>query len=331
MPAPDPHAIHPAAPLLLSGAEIAALMRPADWLAAAEAAFTALGEGRVVAPPPLHVAAVDGGFHAKAARLSDGPLFALKLNGNFPGNPARGLPTVQGLLVLCSAEDGSVRLVGDSAEVTLQRTAAATALAASRFARPDAATVTVCGCGALGAAQLRMLQLVLPLRRAWLWDAEPRRAAALAAAAGETGLDCAVAGDLRAATRDSEVVVACTTARRPYLGPDDVAAGTFVAAVGADNAEKSELEPALMAAARIVTDVTAQCAQMGDLRHALAAGAVSLGDVAAELGEVMTGRAAGRRSPGDIVVFDSTGLAVQDLTAATTILDRCAGREVRRL
>jgi ornithine cyclodeaminase/alanine dehydrogenase-like protein (mu-crystallin family) len=130
------------------------------------------------------------------------------------------------------------------------------------------------------------------------------------------GLDVDVPGSLRAATLESDVIATCTTSHAPYLGLADVRPGTFVAAIGADNPEKSEIDPALMRHARIVTDVTAQCAVMGDLHHAIGAGAMSEADVHAELGELVTGRRAGRTSADNIMIFDGCGLGIQDVAAA---------------
>jgi alanine dehydrogenase len=131
-----------------------------------------------------------------------------------------------------------------------------------------------------------------------------------------------VAGDLAAATRASDVIVTCTTASAPFLTPDHVAPGAFIAAVGADNPEKSEIAPALMARATVVADVLAQGLAMGDLRHAVAAGAMTAGDVHAELAELVSGAKPGRTDPEEITVFDSTGTAFQDVASAAVILER---------
>jgi ornithine cyclodeaminase/alanine dehydrogenase-like protein (mu-crystallin family) len=104
-----------------------------------------------------------------------------------------------------------------------------------------------------------------------------------------------------------------------------VGPGTFVAAVGADNASKSEIDPMLMAAAKVVTDVTVQCASMGELHHAIAAGAMSKADVHAELAEVLVGEKSGRDLPDEIIIFDSTGTGLQDVAAVAAIYDRCVG------
>jgi ornithine cyclodeaminase/alanine dehydrogenase-like protein (mu-crystallin family) len=128
--------------------------------------------------------------------------------------------------------------------------------------------------------------------------------------------------DLTDAARESDVIVTCTPSRAPILGPGDVRAGTFIAAVGADHPEKHEIAPALMAASRIVVDILEQAATMGDLHHALAAGVLTRSDVHAELGEVVAGRKPGRRSPQETIVFDSTGMALQDVAAAAAVYER---------
>jgi ornithine cyclodeaminase/alanine dehydrogenase-like protein (mu-crystallin family) len=305
--------------LVLARRDIAELMAPSDWLGAVEAGFRAAAEGKAEAPPPMHLAGDGGGFHAKGASLTLGGrrYAALKLNGNFPGNEARfGLPTIQGAILLCDGGNGTLLAILDSIEVTLRRTAAATALAARHLARPDSATLLVCGCGAQGAAQAEALEAVLPLRRRLAWDRDAERAAAL----GEP------VEDLAAAARKADVIVTCTTAHAAFLGPDHVGPGTFVAAVGADAPDKSEIAPALLAKALLVTDVTDQCAAMGDLRHALAAGAVRREDVHAELAELVSGAKPGRTDDAQITLFDSTGTALQDVAAAAMIYARAVER-----
>jgi ornithine cyclodeaminase/alanine dehydrogenase-like protein (mu-crystallin family) len=315
--------------LILTRRDIAGLMTPADYQTAVAAAFEAVARGRGASPAPMQLLGPDGGFHVKGAGFAGGELAgeaaafaAFKVNGNFPSNPARrGLPTIQGAIVLCDGEDGRVLAVMDSIEVTLRRTAAATAVAASLLARPGAGLVGVCGCGEQARAQLEALTQALPLERALLADRDPARAETLAAWATRMGLQTAVARDL-SAFQACDVIVTCTTSREAFLQPEHVGPGAFIAAVGADNPEKSEIAPSLMAAAAVVVDVLAQCLVMGDLRSAVQAGAMSAADVRAELGEVLTGARPGRRSPDEIIVFDSTGSAIQDVASAGAIYRR---------
>lgn len=316
---------------ILTRGDVARLLGWDECIAAVEDAFRLHAEGRSLAPGVLAVHAPDGGFHVKAAGLPLGRLYvAVKTNGNFPENPRRhGLPTIQGVIVLCDATDGRPLAVMDSMEITVRRTAAATAVAAKRLARPDAHTATLCGCGVQGRAQLRSLARVLPLRRAFAFDADPAAARAFAAElAPELGLEVTAVTDLAAAVAASDVCVTCTTARKAFLMKEHVRPGTFVAAVGADHPEKQELDPRLMASAVVVADVLEQCASIGDLHHALAAGAMVREAVHAELAEVVSGRKPGRRSAEEITIFDSTGTALQDVAAAAVVYEKAVARAI---
>ncbi|MFL5298155.1 MAG: ornithine cyclodeaminase family protein [Phenylobacterium sp.] len=322
--------------LVLTGEAIAGLMTPRDYRQAVEAAFRAAADGLGAAPAPMHIAGPDGGFHVKGAGFPAGAVgrsgrayVAIKVNGNFPGNPARnGRPTIQGAIVLCDGEDGRVLALMDSIEITLQRTAAASAVAASRLARPSSRRIAVLGCGAQALPQLRALADILPLAAGCAWDQDLRRARVVARAAADVGVMLEPTGDLAQATRGADVIVTCTTARTPFLRPEHVAPGTFVAAVGADSPDKSELAPELLQGATVVVDLLSQALAMGDLRHAVAAGALAAGDVHAELGEVVAGWKPGRSSEAETIVFDSTGVAIQDVASAAVAYELALARGV---
>ena len=215
-----------------------------------------------------------------------------------------GVQTCALPILLFDAETGSPLAVLDSIEVTLRRTAAATALAATRLARPDSAVLAICGNGAQADPQLQALRDVLPIREVVRWDSDPARS------------DVA---SLKKATADADVIVTCTTARAPFLEPRHVRPGSFVAAVGADSPDKSEIAPALMARARVVCDSVEQGHSMGDLRHAVAAGAMTAADVAGDLASLVCGRIEGRQSPEQITLFDSTGMGLQDVAACAAV------------
>jgi len=293
-------------------------MSPAVWMAAVETGFRAAAQGKATAPPPMAIEGVGGTFHAKGASLElHRHYVALKLNGNFPGNPARSRPTIQGALLLCDGETGALLAIMDSIEVTLRRTAAASALAARHLARPDSSTLLICGCGAQGLAHAEALKDVLPIREVLTWDRDHKLAHALADQTGGAAIT-----DLKDAANRSDVIVTCTTARTPFLDASYAVPGAFIAAVGADSPAKSEIAPGLMAKARVVTDLTDQAAVMGDLHHAIAAGAMTRTQVHAELAELVTGSKPGRSTPDELWLFDSTGTALQDVAAAATIYER---------
>ena len=141
-------------------------------------------------------------------------------------------------------------------------------------------------------------------------------------------LEVVATSELIDATRTAQIIVTATTARIPFLTSNMISAGAFVAAVGADSAEKNELAPGVLGCSKIVVDVLAQAATMGDLHHAIEAGAVTISDVHAELAEVIVGRKPGRTTPDEIIVFDSTGTAIQDVASAAWILQRANAQKV---
>jgi len=311
--------------LFIRRSEVAALMDHAAYLAAAEAAFRSHALGETSIPPPMHIPAGDGGFHAKGASLAlDRAFVAVKVNSNFPRNPDdRGLPTIQGVVLLFDAEDGSLLALIDSIEMTLRRTAAASALAARYLARADARSIAVCGCGVQGRAQLAALAEVVAIDRVTVWDVDAQRAERFAREMHEAfGVEVVAVRDVRDATRSSDIVVTATSAQSPFLDRGCISAGTFIAAVGADSPHKNELAPEMFAGSTVVVDSLAQCAAMGDLHHALAAGTFTRADVHAELGDLVVGRKPGRVNAQEITIFDSTGVAIQDAASAAWIYRR---------
>jgi ornithine cyclodeaminase/alanine dehydrogenase-like protein (mu-crystallin family) len=164
---------------------------------------------------------------------------------------------------------------------------------------------------------------VRPLGSAFAFDLDADRAERYAEdMSRELGIGVSAVSDLGSATLHSDVIITCTPARRWFLGREHVSPGTFVAAVGADNPVKQEIEPELLAACTVVCDDVAQCATIGDLHHALDAGVMRREDVVAELAGIVAGRQRARRSEDEIIVFDSTGTALQDAASAILVYDR---------
>ena len=311
--------------LILTRQEIAALVNFNDYVVAVEEAFRLYEEGKALSPGVMDVDAEGGAFHIKAAGLPlERTYIAVKVNGNFSQNRSRfGLPTIQGAITLCDGTTGSPLAFMDSIEITINRTAAATAVAAKYLARPDSIRATICGCGEQGKIQLIALNHVLSLEHVYAFDTDKITAASFAEQmASELELTVTPVGSLKDATLKSDAIVTCTTARQPFLGKDDVASGTFVAAVGADSHDKQELDPDLMGANKIVVDILEQCARIGDLHHALDQNVLSKADVYAELGTIVAGRKPGRTSADEIIILDTTGTALQDVAAAAAIYEK---------
>jgi ornithine cyclodeaminase/alanine dehydrogenase-like protein (mu-crystallin family) len=251
----------------------------------------------------LSLHAHNGGFHVKAGLLDlERSYFGAKVNGNFPDNgPRFGLPTIQGVIVLCDAGNGTPLAMMDSRDITALRTGAATAVAAKYLARRDSRIVTICGCGVQGRVQLKSLCRLFPFQTVFAYDQREELAAQFA-------LELAL-----------ELKIPVTPVVDLAVSP-----GTFIAAVGADSPQKQEIHPSLMQGSKIVCDILEQCAVMGDLHHALEACVVKRADVHAELGEVVAGKKPGRESDDETIVFDSTGMALQDVAAAAFVYEKAA-------
>ena len=306
--------------LLLSANDVLSLLKMSDCINAVETGFRYLGEGKLPSSEILSLHSPLGGLHVKAALWRNGSqYFVAKANANFPGNPkTHGLPTIQGVIILCDANTGELLALMDSIEITALRTAAATAVAARKLARPDSKVITICGCGRQGSVQLQALLEILPIEMVYAYDVDEDAAQRFA----DQQKNTRVTVDLSGAVRASDVVVTCTPAKKFFVKVDDVRPGTFIAAVGADSEHKQELDPHLFLASKIVVDSLSQCLRIGDLHHAVQDGRASAESVHAELADVVAGKSAGRTTNEEITIFDSTGIAIEDAAAAALVYEK---------
>jgi len=310
---------------LLRHSDIESLLSLRDCIDAVDEIFRLQGQGKIPAPGILGVRAPDGGLHVKAGLLpGDRNYLVAKLNANFPGNNARfGLPTIQGVIVVFDAKSGAPLAILDSIDITLKRTAAASAVAAKYLARKDSSVATICGCGQQGRAQLRAVLLVLPLTKIYAFDVDERAAINYRnELSPELKIDIELVRGLPSAIQKSDVCITCTTANEFFVRKGDVRPGTFIAAVGADNEDKQEIDPALIASAKVVADSLEQSCAIGDVHHATAHGLMRKEDVYAELCEIVAGQKIGRVADDEIIVFDSTGIAIEDAVAAAAVYER---------
>ena len=312
--------------LILKRSEVASLLSLGECIEAVEEAFRLHEEAQSLPPGVLETLTETGGFHIKAAglKLAERTYYAAKVNANFPQNMSKwGLPTIQGVIALYDGESGYPLALLDSIEITALRTGAATAVAAKYLARPDSTVATICGCGVQGRVQLKSLAQVFRLEKVYAYDQVEALSSKFAdVMSAELKIEVIPVTDLPRALDESDVCVTCTSSRRPFLMREHVHAGTFVAAIGADNPLKQELDPALLASNKVVVDVLEQCAAIGDLHHAITAGVMGKSDVYAELGAVVTGKTPGRSSTEEIIIFDSTGTALQDVAAASIVYQK---------
>ena len=316
--------------LLLNRTDVQKLLSLSECVAAVERVFRLQGEGKIPLSGILGVRTQSGGLHVKIACLSGAKNYIVaKLNTNFAQNYARfGLPTIQGAIVLYDADNGRLLAVLDSMEITLKRTAAATAVAAKYLARKNSAVATICGCGEQGRAQVRALSLIFRFGKVFAFDVDPKASLRLAAQhSREFQIDTEPVRNLPGAIQSSDVVVTCTPATKFFVQQENIAAGTFIAAAGADDSHKQEIDPALLSSAKVVADNLEQVCAIGDTHHAIAAGLMRKEDIYADLSEIVAGRKPGRTSDDEITIFDSTGVAIEDAAAATVVYERaCAAK-----
>jgi ornithine cyclodeaminase len=252
--------------------------------------------------------------------------FAIKVSPGFFDNPARGLPSLNGLMILLSASTGLVQAVFlDNGYLTELRTAAAGAVAARHLA-PEVATAGVMGTGAQARAQIAAAHLVRPFRRVLVWGRDPAKAAACAQDISlGLGIEARAEADPARLVAESQLVVTATPSERPILSADWLHPGLHITAMGADQPGKTEIDPRVLAEAdAYVCDRVSQCERSGELAAARAAG-LWPGGTPAELGEVIAGTRPGRSRPEDITVCDLTGTGAQDTAIATHALGLCRG------
>jgi alanine dehydrogenase len=294
-----------------SARHVEAAVTPKRAYDAVRDAFVAHARGEWTMQPKLYVTNYPAGDFRAMPALGGGHAL-LKWVTSFPGNPERGLPTVSGLVILSDAETGLVEAVLDAGSVTALRTGAAAVLAAETL-EASGGVASVIGVGVNGRAAARTFKALG--RDVVLWDVDEERARAVAADLGvgvARSLDAALAAD---------AVVTVTPGRTILIPEGTLRAGQHVSLMGADGPGKAEIAVAELQRARIFCDVWEQASHGGELAAAVNVGAIGRGDVT-ELGNVLTGDAEGRRSPDEITIFDSTGLAIQDLAIAIAALER---------
>ena len=296
----------------LSGRDVERAVSPERAVEAVREAFVAYARGEWTMPPKIYVPAYPAGDFRAMPALGGGHAL-LKWVTSYPGNPARGLPTVMGLVLLSDASTGVLRAVLDASAVTALRTGAAAVLAAETLGRRDAESAAVIGAGVNGRAAASTF--LARGRRVELWDVDEGRARA---AAEDLGAD--VAGS-RAEALAADLVVTVTPGREIVFGEGSLRPGQHVSLMGADGPGKAEMAVRELARVRVFCDDWEQASHNGDLVHAVEAGAVER-DHVTELGAVLAGEADGRQSDEEATAFDSTGLAIQDLAIALAALER---------
>ena len=309
--------------LFLSARDLESLLPMPALIGAVEAGFAAHARGECTAPLRLALPGLGGTVLVMPCAMPAQRAVGTKVVSVFPGNAARGLPTVRAAYLLTDPENGATLAVLEGSTLTGLRTGAASGVATKHLARPEAATLGCFGAGVHAGYQLRAACAVRPIRGVVLVGRRPERALAFAEAmTRRLQIPVRVAVDPAEAAA-ADIVVTATSATAPVVAGRHLRAGAHVNAIGAYTPATRELDTEAIRRARVVVDTReGALAEAGDLLIPMAEGRFAPAEIAAELGEVVTGRVPGRRSPEEITLFKSVGFAMEDAVAARLAYER---------
>jgi len=312
--------------LILSRSQVEGIVTMPEVIEAVETAHADMSRGTAAQPSPgaMSLPSGSGSFLAMAALADRQGLAAVKLLADIPDNAGRGLPTQRSVLLLVSKDTGFCEAILHGQIPTRIRTAAASAVATRHLARPDSRVLGLIGAGDLAVAHVAALTHVLPLERVVFWTRNPETAARFAARIANAYPRLAVAAmaSPRAVFEDADVICTLTPSRTPIVEGAWFRPGQHVNAVGAPpRPDHREIDSAGMAQARVFLDSRATAMhESGDLLLAIAEGALAASDVGPEIGEVSAGAAPGRTSPDEITLYNSVGIAMQDIAIGGLLL-----------
>ena len=322
----------PRSTLVLTGKQVQGLITMKEAIRVVECAFRDKGEGKVQMPPKLYVTLDEfgGDFRVMPTYLLSSHAAGVKIVNVHPNNPTKyGLPTVMATIVLLEPETGYPMCVMDGTWLTAIRTGAGSGVATKYLAKAGPISIAMIGAGVQARAQLMALAQVRPILSVRVYDIVPQAAERFV-----ESMRRIVKGKLTnvssvdEATQEADVIVTATPAREPVLFSRHVRPGVHINAIGADAPGKQEVETEIVRRAKVVVDDMEQAGHSGEVQTCLREGLLTRGDIYAELGDIVAGKKKGRESDDEITIFDSTGLAIQDVSTALAVYKNATRRHV---
>jgi ornithine cyclodeaminase/alanine dehydrogenase-like protein (mu-crystallin family) len=309
---------------ILGSADIKALLPIADCIELMRTTMIAVSEGRARIPLRTVLPVSNGGLlGSMPGYLAEPECFGVKLLSLFPGNPAAGLSSHLGLVLLFEPKHGLPVALLDAAELTAIRTAAVSGLATRLLAREDSGDLAILGSGEQAHSHLKAMLSVRPIRRVRVWSRNAAHAATFAEQSAQHGLKVETAPTAQAAVDGADLICTVTGSPDPILHGDWIAPGAHLNAVGASRLAAAEIDAAAVAKSRFFVDFRGSAEnEAGELRRAIDSGAVTETHVLGEIGEVANGTVIGRSSAIDITLFKSLGVSAEDLASAHHVLQR---------
>jgi ornithine cyclodeaminase/alanine dehydrogenase-like protein (mu-crystallin family) len=317
-------------PLLLTEDQIRRVLPLDDLITTMESALARFSAGDVQQPVRTVLSVgPENAFFGVMPAFSPPSALGCKLVTLFKGNTARGLPTHLATIVLLDPETGAMQALLDGRYITEVRTAAVSAVSARHLARPDAGTLAILGSGVQAKSHLETLRYVRPVRTVRVWSPTAANRERFAREAPAEGPPVTPVSTAEEADRDADLVVLATSSPTPVVSSDWIAEGAHVMAVGACRPNEREMDPALVARGRLFVDSRAGAlVESGDIVMGIAEGLFEADHIAGEIGEVVLGRSAGREAPGEVTIFKSLGMAVEDVAAADLACRRAAAHGI---
>lgn len=299
-----------------------------DLMPLIEEGFDAYSAGRANVPPIGELLMEKGEVHIKYGCISGDPFYVIKIASSFHGNPARGLPPGNGMMLLFSQESGEVvAVLHDRAYLTDVRTALAGAIGAKYLAPADVRCIGIMGSGVQARMQLEHLAQVTACRDALVWGRSKENLEKYSSDMAASGFAIETTQDADEIGARCNLIVTTTPATAPLLSAGQIRPGTHITAIGSDTPDKQELDAEILARADVVVaDSIEQCHLRGEIARAMEAEKIRA-DELVEIGDIIAGRARGRTAEDQITVFDSTGVAVQDMMISRAVYEQLRGNE----
>ncbi|MHA1576486.1 MAG: ornithine cyclodeaminase family protein [Candidatus Thorarchaeota archaeon] len=320
---------------ILSRGDVASCLPMNKTIQAVEDAYKAFANGRVSMPPVMHldVSQYNGEVDIKSGYIEDFGLIGTKIASGYYENHKLGLPPGVAIIVLMNLKTSMPVAIMDGSHITSFRTGAAGAVAANVLARKDSRVVGIVGAGTQGRMQAIALKELFPIDTIRIWDTvETAANQYVKEMTSKLGITVEQCNNPKGVVEGADIIVTVTPSKKALVMNDWIEEGVHINAIGADGPGKQELDPAIVKRAdKVVVDSLNQCKIIGEIQHALKQGLIQEQDVYAEIGEILIGEKPGRELDNEITLFDSTGLAAQDIAAAHVVYEQAKERNIGHL
>ncbi len=319
--------------LIVSGRIVEKIVTIKDAIKAVEKAFRFSGKGKAEMPPKIyvHLEKYNGDFRAMPAYLEGLKRCGIKWVNVHPGNRRKNLPTVMAIIILSDPSNGLPLCIMEGTYATALRTGAAGAVAAKYLAKKNSQKVALVGCGIQAKTQLVGLNKLFKIKEVKVWGPERKEARTFKKEMQKLiPSKIELSDSVKSCVKDADIIVTTTPSRKPLVRLEWITEGAHINAIGADAKGKQELAPEILKKAKVVVDAWGQAFHSGEINVPLSKGQITKKDIYADIGEIAAGEKKGRTKEKELTVFDSTGLAVQDIAIADLVYKKAKKLKIKK-